>query len=478
MSKRLPSQSIQFEAANPQQEAYIWETRRHSLIDGGIGSGKSVGLIMKALILVSEFPGCRGAICRQEYKYLTATTRKTFYTLCPPAWIKRDIKELTEFVNGSEILWLHLDVESENSLRGLELNWAGIDQLEEVKPEVFDVLDSRLGRWKVPEVKENCPPYMFCTSNPNGRDWVYYFFCPEVIGEKQKDRAYFFVTTYDNAKILGRIDPTYIPNLETKSDAFKNKWLWGRRDISEGTIFPEFKPDVHVYDPRFFSPYVSASVSSAYSWFDYGLTSPTCCLVSVSSIDETHFITDEYYEKDRLISEHAAAIQKLLGRCPVKMRATYADPSCFVEATRDRKVMTTSIAQEYRTHGLYMLKADNGEASSIANLHEMLHIDPKKRNPVTGRIGGPSLFISKACSHLIQELQMQRHLKVRNLLTGEMEFSEERDPNIPDHAVDPLRYFANSKLKLVPAFHGQPKVPYYYQGATNRKQRQHKGYQY
>jgi len=466
-------QEIVFEPANPVQEAFIWNTKRESMFDGGVGNGKTTGAIMRLLILAKEFPGSRWVVARQTYKTLMNTTRKTFDKFCPPSWIKRDVKENMVLHNGSEILWIHLDEMSEGDLRSLEINGALISQAEEIHPEMWEFLDSRVGRWSKPEWKEPCPAYIWGECNPNGHDWIYFRFHPDVVGERS-DRAYYFGETGINKAMLDKNSPGYYNMLMAKPETWKRRWVYGSRDIFEGAIHPDFKREVHVYDADRFDPYDSLNIKSCWGWMDYGLSAPTCVLISASSSDNFHFITHEYYKRSTpgrtiTIREHSGSINKLLRDNRYSVRGIYADPSIFVESTRDRRTTTTSIAQEYRECGLYLQRADNNEAASIANLQELMYINPRLRNPVTGLSGSPRLFISSRCTNLIDQIQLQRHAETRNPLTGDKEFTEERAEGIPDHAYDPLRYFANSSVWQAVHKREQPTIPQYRTGPVTEK---------
>lgn len=457
---------ILFEPANEVQEEYIWSTKRESMFDGGVGNGKTTGGVAKLLILAKEFPGSRWVIARQTYKTLMNTTRKTFDKICPSHWIKRDVKESMEFVNGSEILWLHLDDMSEGDLRSLEINGAFISQAEEIAPEMWDFLDSRVGRWSKPEWKQPCPAYTWGECNPNGHDWIYFRFHPEVIGTDHPQRAYFFGETGINKAMLDKYSPGYYDMLMRKPDAWKRRWVYGSRDIFEGAIHPDFKREIHIYDADHWDPFERMNIKSCWGWFDYGLSAPTCLELTASTTDNFHFFTHEYYKRSTAghtikISDHASAIKKLMRDNPYTVRGVYADPSIFTAATRDRRTSVTSVAQEYRECGLYLEKADNNEITSISNLQELLWVNPKLMNPVTGKMGSPRLFISSRCANLIEQIQLQRHAETRNPLTGDKEFTEERAQGIPDHAYDPFRYFANSSVWQAVKMREQPQIPQY-----------------
>jgi hypothetical protein len=443
------------------------------MFDGGVGNGKTTGGLMRLLILAREFPGSRWVVARQTYKTLMNTTRKTFDRLCPPAWIKRDVKEEMVLANGSEINWMHLDEMNEGDLRSLEINGAFVSQAEEVAPEMWEFIDSRIGRWSRPEWKEPCPPYLWGECNPNGHDWVYFRFHPEVVGD-HPDRAYFFGATSINKVMLDKFSPGYYDMLMRKPEAWKRRWVYGSRDIFEGAIHPDFRREIHVYDADRWDPFEHMDIKSCWGWFDYGLSAPTCLLLSASTSDNYHFITHEYYKRSTpgrtiTIREHASAILKLMRENRYSVRGVYADPSVFFESTRDRRTQVTSTAQEYRECGLYLIKADNNETASIANLQELMHINPLLRNPVLKTVGSPRLFISSRCENLIDQIQLQRHAETRNPLTGEKEFTEERAAGIPDHAYDPLRYFANSSVWQAIRVREQPPAPQYRTTPTNNK---------
>ena len=471
MKQKQPE--IVFTPASEIQEAYIWNVKRESMFDGGIGNGKTTGGLMRLLILAREFPGSRWVVARQTYKTLMNTTRKTFDKLCPPGWIKRDVKENMVLANGSEILWLHLDEMNEGDLRSLEISGAFISQAEEIAPEMWDFLDSRIGRWSRPEWTSPCPPYLWGECNPNGHDWIYFRFHPDVIGDDHPNRAYFFGATSINKAMLDKFSPGYYDMLMRKPDAWKRRWVFGSRDIFEGAIHPEFRREIHVYDADHFDPFEQCNIKSCWAWMDYGLSAPTCVLLSASTNDNFHFITHEYYKRSSpgrtiTIREHAAAISKLMRDNRYSVRGVYADPSTFVESTRDRRTTVTSVAQEYRECGLYLQRADNNEAASIANLQELFQVQDIP-NPVTKKFGSPRLFISSRCTNLIEQIQLQRHAESRNPLTGEKEYTEERAAGIPDHAYDPLRYFANSQVWAPAHYREQPQIPQYRTGPITEK---------
>jgi hypothetical protein len=100
-------------------------------------------------------------IARKVCRELEQTTMSTFYKICPSEIYSQggkraDSEYYLKMNNGSEILWMHMDSsETENVIRGLEVNWFFIDQAEELDEEIFDHLLTRLGRWDKAQVPEH-----------------------------------------------------------------------------------------------------------------------------------------------------------------------------------------------------------------------------------------------------------------------------------------------------------------------------------
>lgn len=448
-SERYKEQSAvfsNFEFANKEQEEFVMSTARETLADGGVGSSKTFGAIMRLLLLAGNWPYSRWFVGRQTYKDLTQTTRKTFERICPPGWVIRDtLGEMTLF-NKAEIIWAHLDEYDLKTLMGLEINGAVLDQVEEIAIEMYEMLDSRIGRWYHPSWKTPCPAYIWSTSNPNGKDAYYFRFHPDC--NPPTYRKYIFMPTVINKEVLDKFHPGYYDNLMKKSPSWRKRWVEASREIWEGQIFTEFKRGLHTYNPREFNPFAKFSQGASWAYMDYGLGKPTTCGLAYST-QQHGFFTSEYGAPDKSIKEHASEIKVFLGKNPHPPRGIFADPSMFFESSRDRKIATTSIANEYRQNGVYLLKADNNEDSSIELIHEMLNPDMGKLHPVTGQPGAPYLLISEDCTNLIHEIEMQSWKEERNPLTGEKEFKGERNDRVRDDYFDLLRYYANSRVHQV-----------------------------
>jgi hypothetical protein len=150
------------------------------LNSGGYGSGKSLALYIKLILLVKCFPGNRVLLGRKTLSDIDRAVLPELFDLMPPSWYEHRVKDgLINFQNGSQIILFGLDAmqsggiadikKAQQKLKSLNLGAYFIDQLEEVEYEVFEVLNSRLRRTDVPFRQGNMD------SNP-ANFWAYHQF--------------------------------------------------------------------------------------------------------------------------------------------------------------------------------------------------------------------------------------------------------------------------------------------------------------
>jgi hypothetical protein len=150
------------------------------LNSGGFGSGKSLALYVKLVLLCKCFPGNRVLMGRKTLSDIDRAVLPELFDLIPPTWYEHRVKDgLINFNNGSQIILFGLDAmqsggvadikKAQQKLKSLNLGAYFIDQLEEVEYEVFEVLNSRLRRNDIPFRQGNmdCNPANF---------WAYHMF--------------------------------------------------------------------------------------------------------------------------------------------------------------------------------------------------------------------------------------------------------------------------------------------------------------
>ena len=421
----------------PPQEKFIFNNNTYSLFSGGFGSGKTVALVLKALILSQMLPGNTGLIGRLTYPELRDTTQKTFFEFCPPDWYSESnggvwnkSENYVRLYNGSEIIFRHLDTISEKELLSLNLGWFGIDQAEEIPESVFLILQSRLRK------KNVARQYGFLICNPAGHNWLWHRFHPES-KDTMRDSFYVESTTYDNKVNL---PDDYIRHMEESySEEMVKRYLYGSWDVFEGQVFVEFDNRVHVIDPFEIPIFWDRLIS-----IDHGLVNPTAVLWGAIDQDGNIFIYDEHYQAGRPISYHAAEIKRKTGK--QKISITVIDPST-VAKTREKDGFPFSILQEYNDYGIYPVLGNNDVSASINRIKEFLKVNPKRYHPVNGKLGAPKLYILKNCVHMIEEITKYHWKKVRTMAARN---PLEQTSDIDDHTVDALRYMIMARWPATP----------------------------
>lgn len=147
------------------------------LASGGFGSGKSLALYIKLVLMCKCFPNNRVLLGRKTISDIERASLPDLFELMPPTWYQYKVKEgVINFTNGSQIILFGLDAmqsggmadikKAEQKLKSLNLGAYFIDQLEEVEESVIVVLNSRLRRTTVPFRQGNA------TTNP-ANFWAY-----------------------------------------------------------------------------------------------------------------------------------------------------------------------------------------------------------------------------------------------------------------------------------------------------------------
>lgn len=476
---QTPIQSGQVDLTwrNIEQEIYFWSTFRNNCFSGGFGNGKTYVACARQYTMLATFPGYVSLFARQYYKDLKATTMKTFFKICPADFVlKHDIQEgITIFKNGSVALWMHLDAFDEQSLRGLEINSALLDQVEEIEESIYLVMDSRIGRWdgaKVPQyLLDACPTwpraadgrprvrnFVDVLCNPDNEfHWVYRRYHPDSL-ERKKNHFYIERATDDTLN-----DPETIENMKDRDPEWTERYYdgkWGKSQAQIHKINPLSILDPDSYDPKEFEDFLKRILNrgSLYRAFDYGETSPSCCLW-FCAINKIHICYREYYAPDKGISEHRYAIDELSKNPFTGFLEEYeldiADPSIFYKTARQgtgKNNFKTAVADEFITDEIsgppiYWTPGDNNELATRNRINDLLKESFRYAHPITKVSPAPGLYFIKRTDKYIYgafqailQLQKQRR-EIEGSDNGKTIYNDNRAENIVDHAYDPTRYY-------------------------------------
>jgi hypothetical protein len=218
---------------NPSQIDFICDWKSdYCLSYGGFGSGKSVALYIKMLLLCLCFPDNTVLFGRKTLQDLVRANLKDFFNLAYGTGYKHKIKDgIIEFPNGSQIVLFGLDAmqsgdeseikKAEQKIKSMNLGAYFIDQLEEIEYGVFDALNSRLRNKAIPFQQGNMTSniadywayhYFIRHCNKTGDDWL------ERVGDDIKVAVY-RASTKENEVNL---DPAYINRQLAGHD---KKWI-------------------------------------------------------------------------------------------------------------------------------------------------------------------------------------------------------------------------------------------------------------
>jgi len=235
---------------------------------------------------------------------LADTTRRKFFELCPPSWIKTFIKSENKVYlkNGSEIIFRSLD--SPERLTNLELDWFGLDEIGEVELETFEMLQGRLR-------KPGGSHRGFGVGNPAGpTHWTYEYF---VLKAETMPEEYHLThaTSYANTFLSTDYTERMEKSFGTDSLYFK-RYVLGQFVAFEGAYWPDFDvryyPDGHVIRVEQIAEILTPPLYFG-KVLDFGYEHPFCLLWYIHDRKKIIFF-DEYHKRHETILNHCKAIKK------------------------------------------------------------------------------------------------------------------------------------------------------------------------
>lgn len=254
-------------------------------IMGPVGSGKSVMCVMELLTRAMEqaphrnVRKTRWVVVRNSYRELNDTTIKTFFDWIPEDagifertsmtfFLQYPLPDLT--VVKAEFMFRALDrPDDSKKLLSLEITGAFINEAREIRKEVVDLIQTRIGRY--PSQRDGGPTWqgLIMDSNPMDTDHWWYRSFEE---NKPDDWAYFRQPggLSANAENVQNLPPRYYDRMmQGKSEAWIDAYVNGNYSfLATGKpVYPEFNDRTHVDPSIAFVPGVPIILGA-----DFGLT--------------------------------------------------------------------------------------------------------------------------------------------------------------------------------------------------------------
>ena len=182
----------------PTQEDFITDTTAYSLLQGGAGSGKTIGGALKALKMVVEHPGIVGIITAPSYKMLQDATIPAYEKVFTRSILKKVNKTdmRAETTNGGKLFFR--TTSEPYLLRGPTVGFFHMDEGSESPALAFKILQARLRQ-------EGTPQQGWVTTTPKGFNWLHH----EFIKEERDNYRVFRARTIDNYLL----PPDYVTKL-------------------------------------------------------------------------------------------------------------------------------------------------------------------------------------------------------------------------------------------------------------------------
>jgi len=323
------------------QAEFLARPERFVFFGGAMGGGKSYALCGAALYESLRFPGNRGVMGR---RYLSDFKKTTYLTLKAvlgrPGIIKYERVKDNFLVLFNESRIDFFEFENVDKLRSLEVNWAAVDECSEIDPKAFDILQSRMPRWKLPDgtILDDIEKKIYLGSNPE-MGWLYERFVKAYEGISKKDPDFAFVPSLPSENPYA--PKGYVESLiKVFPEDMVKRYVFGDWHVvlEEHPIYEgDFNPDLHCdkrleYDSNY----------TIYRGWDFGLT-PAVVFVQFDKYGGVNILAELAITKGTMGVEKFAnemVIPFTLRSYPGATVQDYCDPSGWKrEETREERII-------------------------------------------------------------------------------------------------------------------------------------------
>jgi hypothetical protein len=184
------------------QDRFVFSKKRYVSMIAGVGTGKSMCLLLKVWRHCEENPGALALVCRRNFTDLRDSTIQDFIRYFG---VKPNSDKEYRFANDSVILFRHGD--EMDTLKNLNLSLWAIEQAEEFPDDsAFQMLRDRLRRDNV-DLRQG-----ILISNAAGKNWIYDKW---VANPPSDEYDLITATTFDNEDNL---PPDFVKDLKAMKE--------------------------------------------------------------------------------------------------------------------------------------------------------------------------------------------------------------------------------------------------------------------
>jgi len=413
--------------------------KRHRLLMGPFGSGKSVGCVMEIVKRAAQQEAneagirkTRWAVVRNTNRQLEDTTIKTWLDWFPsPAWGKFRIAD-----NNYDMRWILDDgsiVECEIRFRALdrpdqvtnllsaEYTGAWFNEARSINKEIWEGMDGRIGRY--PAVKDGGCTWrgiLLDTNPPDEDSWIFDFF----ENECTDNAAAFYQPSglSELAENVPHLDPGYYQNLKQGKDKFFiHVYVEGHYGyLRDGhPVYDEYVDEIHCV-----KGIEAVGNAPLYIGLDFGLTPAA---VICQQMNGRLVVVDEVTATRAGIKQFLTVLRPYLSMnykdCVVE--EWYCDPAGNQKSQADM----TSPFDVMIKEGIWPVEGEQNPDIRVESVKNLLNrmVD-----------GVPAITISPRCQMLRKGFRGK--YRFRRMKTSVEQYTDKPEKNDVSHIHDALQY--------------------------------------
>lgn len=212
--------------------------QRVIVFGGAIRGGKTWWLLLTLSALALKYPRSRWVVIRKTYAHLKRTTYPSFESLLHNGlqqYVRSFTNGICKFKNNSELIFMaesYADDKELNRFRGLEINGAGLDEVNELQEVTFYKVQERIGSWN--QAEGNPPIVCLATCNP-ANNWV-----KTLIYERYKNNTLPPKWSYISSKITDNpyLSEDYLDSLKELPHVQYQRFVEGDWDVMDDVENP------------------------------------------------------------------------------------------------------------------------------------------------------------------------------------------------------------------------------------------------
>lgn len=227
---------------------------------GAKGGGKTAVCLATLILLHKLYPKSISIVTRDSVPRLNDTTIPSFMKVCPPQFVQDFTRHpaTVTFKNGSKMMFRAEDIDHDRDLdkfKGLEVNFAFVEQMDEHSPGILDAIIPAVGRNRI---DKQPPAKILYSLNPTSTWAREYTYERWRRGTLPENHFYLPATIFDNPILHN--DPVYMNSLKNMDSLTYDRHINGNWDAFKGRnpfayAFSEAKHTAEHLEPDYTLPF-------------------------------------------------------------------------------------------------------------------------------------------------------------------------------------------------------------------------------